>query len=72
LEWPKGTPGPSNVEIVDYHQEKHHGTYRYSPGRTSGRRLKALGMSAAELVRQLDVPTNRVTEYPERKACHRW
>jgi len=39
-------------------------------GRTSGRRLKHWH-ERRELVRQLDVPTNRVTEYPERKGAIR-
>jgi len=32
------------------------------PGEQLGEELKALGMSAAELARQIEVPTNRVTE----------
>jgi antitoxin HigA-1 len=32
------------------------------PGEHLAEELKELGMSAAELARQLDVPTNRVTE----------
>lgn len=32
------------------------------PGQHLAEELKDLGMSAAELARQLDVPTNRVTE----------
>ena len=32
------------------------------PGEHLAEELKKLGMSAAELARQLDVPTNRVTE----------
>ncbi len=32
------------------------------PGEHLAEELKALGMSAAELARRLDVPTNRVTE----------
>jgi addiction module HigA family antidote len=32
------------------------------PGEHLAEELKALGISAAELARQLDVPTNRVTE----------
>ena len=32
------------------------------PGKHLAEELKELGMSAAELARQLDVPTNRVTE----------
>ena len=26
FEWTEERPGPSNVEIVDYHKEKHHGS----------------------------------------------
>ncbi len=32
------------------------------PGEHLREELKALGMSAAELARQLDVPTNRITQ----------
>ena len=32
------------------------------PGEHLAKELKALGMSAAELARRLDVPTNRITE----------
>src|SRR5437870_13507975 len=32
------------------------------PGEHLGEELKALNMSAAELARQLDVPTNRITQ----------
>ena len=32
------------------------------PGEHLAEELKELGMSAAELARQLDVPTNRITE----------
>jgi addiction module HigA family antidote len=32
------------------------------PGEQLGEELKALGMSAAELARQIEVPTNRTTE----------
>ena len=32
------------------------------PGEQLGEELKALGISAAELARQIEVPTNRVTE----------
>jgi len=32
------------------------------PGEQLGEELKALGMSAAELARQIEVPTNRITE----------
>src|SRR6266700_1983266 len=34
-EWPDGSPGPTNVEIVDYHLRTHHGI-SYSPRRTPG------------------------------------
>ena len=34
------------------------------PGEHLAEELKALDMSAAELARQLDVPTNRVTQIP--------
>ena len=32
FEWPKTGRGPSNVEIVDYHQELSHGTQRNTSG----------------------------------------
>jgi addiction module HigA family antidote len=37
------------------------------PGEHLAEELKELGMSAAELARQLDVPTNRVTEILNRR-----
>ena len=37
------------------------------PGEHLAEELKELNMSAAELARQLDVPTNRVTENLERQ-----
>ena len=38
FEWPEGAPGPLNVEIVDYHEEKRHGRNGNPPRGTSGRR----------------------------------
>ena len=38
FEWPEGSDGAENVEIVDYHQEKHHGTHTHSPRRDPRRR----------------------------------
>jgi hypothetical protein len=40
------------------------------PGEHLAEELKELGMSAAELARQLDVPTNRVTEILKWKTRH--
>jgi len=37
------------------------------PGEHLAEELKELGMSAAELARQLDVPTNRVTQILNRQ-----
>jgi antitoxin HigA-1 len=37
------------------------------PGEHLAEELKELGMSAAELARQLDVPTNRITEILNRR-----
>jgi addiction module HigA family antidote len=59
FEWPDGVPGPSNVDcrlplggltVTAIH-----------PGEHLAEELKELGMSAAELARKLDVPTNRIT-----------
>jgi len=66
FEWPEGSVGPVNVEIVDYHEsrdaETTMGRPAIHPGEHLAEELKALGMSAAELARQMQVPTNRVTE----------
>ena len=32
FEWADRSPGPPNVEIVDYHSEHRYGTYRYPSG----------------------------------------
>jgi addiction module HigA family antidote len=62
FEWLDGSPGPSNVEIVDYHQEDTTvAIIAIHPGEHLAEELKELGMSAAELGRKLDVPTNRIT-----------
>jgi len=55
-------PGPSNVEIVDYHQEHFYGTHCYPSREHLAEELEALDMSAAELARKIDVPTNRVRQ----------
>ena len=40
------------------------------PGEHLADELKELGMSAAELARQLDVGTNHVTRDPEWQTCY--
>jgi antitoxin HigA-1 len=62
FEWPKGSPGPVNVEIVDYHWMRHTmARTPIHPGEHLAEELKELDISAAELARQIDVPVNRVT-----------
>src|ERR1700686_734423 len=56
-----GAPGPSNAEIVDYHEEDAMAVTVIHPGEHLAEELKEIGMSAAELARKLDVPTNRIT-----------
>jgi addiction module HigA family antidote len=58
--WPERSPGPLRVEIVDYHWEGHMARTAIHPGEHLAEELKELRMSAAELARKLDVPTNRV------------
>jgi toxin HigB-1 len=36
FDWADRAPGPSNVEIVDYHSEDNYGTSCYPSGRTPG------------------------------------
>jgi len=60
FEWPEGSPGPSNVEITI--RRKIMATTAIHPGEHLAEELEALGMSAAELARKMDVPTNRVTQ----------
>jgi len=62
FEWPGGAPGASNVEIVDYHYDRTMPVPVIHPGEHLAEELRALQMSATELARQLDVPTNRITE----------
>jgi proteic killer suppression protein len=56
FEWPKESPGPIDVEITDYMART-----PIHPGEHLAEELKELGISAAELARQIDVPVNRVT-----------
>jgi hypothetical protein len=53
---------PLNVEIVDYRINRRNimALTAIYPGEHLAEELKELDMSAAELARQLDVPTNRV------------
>src|SRR6266404_9383000 len=70
FEWPEDTAGPSNVEIVDYHQEKQYGTDRNSPRRTSGRRTEGTRherRGACAAARRSDQPRHRD---PQWKARH--
>ncbi len=50
-----------DVEIADYHYGETSGAHRGFAGEHLAEDLDALGMSAAELARRIDVPTNRVT-----------
>ena len=61
-EWPDGSPGPTNVEIVDYHQEVNMGRLLIHPGEHLADELEALGMSANQLAKELGVPANRITQ----------
>jgi addiction module HigA family antidote len=63
FEWRGGSPGPSSVEIVDLSlvEEGAMAVTAIHPGEHLAEELKELGMSAAELARRLDVPTNRIT-----------
>src|ERR1019366_1157519 len=61
FEWLDGAPGPSNVEIVDYHWENAMAVAAIHPGEHLAEELKELGMSATELARKLGVPPNRIT-----------
>ncbi len=38
FQWPERSPGPVNVEIVDYHEEDHYATHRNPSRRAPGRR----------------------------------
>jgi addiction module HigA family antidote len=62
FEWPKGANGTVNVEITDYHWGgKHMARTAIHPGEHLAEELKALGMSAAALSRDINVPVNRIT-----------
>jgi proteic killer suppression protein len=43
FEWPEKSPGPTNVEIVDYHQGRDHGAHRDSPRGAPGGRTGHTG-----------------------------
>jgi addiction module HigA family antidote len=57
---PGGAPGLCNAEIVDYHNLV--SVTAIHPGEHLAEELKALRMSAAQLARRVNVPTNRITE----------
>src|ERR1700736_1698030 len=47
--------------FMAYLTRKNDGTHPHSPGEHLAEELNELGMSAAELARQIDVPVNRIT-----------
>jgi addiction module HigA family antidote len=61
LFWPDRSPGPTNVEIVDYLRMRTMARTPIHPGEHLAEELKELGISAAALARQIDVPVNRIT-----------
>jgi addiction module HigA family antidote len=61
FEWPETSPGPTNVELVDSAYGGHVMPVVIHPGEHLAEELRALNMSASELARRINVPTNRVT-----------
>lgn len=63
FEWPTGEPGPSNVEIVDYHVWER-GMFRRAvhPGLILKDELAEAGVTPTEFARQIDVPANRISQ----------
>jgi addiction module HigA family antidote len=61
FEWPDTSPGPTNVELVDSAYGSHMTPMVIHPGEHLAEELRALNMSASELARRINVPTNRVT-----------
>jgi addiction module HigA family antidote len=60
-EWPEGSPGPTNVELVESAHGGHMTPPAIHPGEHLAEELRALNMSASALARRIKVPTNRVT-----------
>jgi len=55
FEWPKGAAGPSNVEIMDCHQEagEQHGTVPDPSGEILADELREIVVTPTELARQI-------------------
>jgi addiction module HigA family antidote len=62
FEWTEGAPVPPTWRLLITIRRNAVAIAPIHPGEHLAEELKELGMSAAELARQLDVPTNRVTE----------
>jgi addiction module HigA family antidote len=62
FEWFDAAPGPTNVELVDSESGEHMAPSAIHPGEHLAEELRALNMSASELARRIQVPTNRVTK----------
>jgi len=63
--WPDSAPGPGDVEIVDDHTRQKEDLMARTaihPGEHLAEELHELGMTAAELARQIAVPVNRITQ----------
>lgn len=48
FEWPKDAPGPSNVEVVDYHSEVTHAPAAIHSGEILADELRELGVTPTE------------------------
>src|SRR2546422_7683789 len=69
FEWPEGSAGPVNVEIVDSHYEEAHGTACDSPRRTACRRTECARhqrRGARAPPEGADEPGHRDLEWPAR------
>ncbi len=62
FEWPKDAPGPTNVEIVDYHDSNEHSMARtpIHPGEILADELEEVCLSAKKLANGIEVPPNRL------------
>jgi addiction module HigA family antidote len=62
FEWAAGRPGRPTYRSLTITRSIDMAVIALHPGEHLAEELKALAMSAAELARQLDVPTNRITQ----------
>ena len=72
FEWPDKSPGPQNVEIVDYHQEETNGNHSDSSGRTHCGRTSSAGYECGRISAAIERADKSYYRHNQRSAWDHW